>query len=62
MATAREVKQIRVDCSKCPILKEDCQWMADTLLKENNCPLLAAIEIAALLGKKGDSPQLSSMK
>ena len=62
MATAREVKQIRVDCSKCPILKEDCQWMADTLLKENNCPLLAAIENAALLGKKGHSLRLSSMK
>jgi len=53
MATAREIKQIRVDCSKCPIFKEDCHWMADILLKENNCPLIVAIEnLGTLLGKR----------
>jgi len=55
MATAREIKQIRVDCSKCPIFKEDCRWLAETLLKENNCPLIVAIEkLGTLLGKKAD--------
>ena len=44
-------EKMEVDCSKCPIAEEDCQWMADTFQKPNKppgkaskwCPLLITV-------------------